>query len=275
MPFYVIDEHGQKVEAYSKQEVLSVLEQAIEKGSLAGITENSGFIEKIRCFVCGDTHKIAFVTQAKYNELAAGNLLEANAYYFITDDTTSQSLETSIANIINGNTTVGNAANADAADAVNGFSFARTQTKADGEEYISSKKLFPYESQTSIGGIGIKNLQWYAICHDSNSLLDRTFEIVTKNCGVFRVKTYGVAHKGVINAENTGSISSVAIAIMPFGAKVLPAKIGTFNCRVRQYNNTYYLDAILKVYGDDTASSDYTAVVTEVYEIIDNIKVSE
>lgn len=99
MAFYVLDDNKNLVEAYDKEDVLALLEQAIEDGSLEHITENSGFITKIKSAVDGQTHEISFVTQAKYNELKdAGSLVEG-AYYFITDDTTAEDLETHMASI--------------------------------------------------------------------------------------------------------------------------------------------------------------------------------
>ena len=89
---YVLDDNNNKIEAYDKEEVLAVLEQAIKDGSLAGITADSGFITKIRSFVTGETNKIAFITQAKYNELEAAGELIPNAYYYITDDTTADDI---------------------------------------------------------------------------------------------------------------------------------------------------------------------------------------
>lgn len=96
MAFYVLDDNNNKVEAYDKEGVLAVLEQAIEAGSLAEITADSGFITKLKCCVGGDTHKIGFCTQAKYNELKANNQLIDGAYYFITDDTTAQDIDAAL-----------------------------------------------------------------------------------------------------------------------------------------------------------------------------------
>lgn len=93
MAFFVIDENHNLIEAYDKEGVLAVLAQAIKDGSLSGISEDAGFVSKLKCCVGGDTHKTAFVTQAKYNELKkSGSILE-NCIYFITDDTTEEDLD--------------------------------------------------------------------------------------------------------------------------------------------------------------------------------------
>ena len=85
--FYVLDENHNLVEAYDKEGVLAVLAQAIADGSLSGIVADSAFVTQLKCCVGGATHKMAFVSQAKYNELeASGGLLE-NCMYYITDDT--------------------------------------------------------------------------------------------------------------------------------------------------------------------------------------------
>lgn len=87
MPYYVLDENNNRQEAYTKEEILSVLAQAIADGSLAGVSADAGFITKLKCCVSGTTVKEAFVTQAKYNELLASGSLESNTYYNIIDDT--------------------------------------------------------------------------------------------------------------------------------------------------------------------------------------------
>lgn len=92
MPNYVIDENNNRVEGYSKEEVLAVLAQAIANGSLDNIEANSAFASKLKCCVSGGTYQIAFITQAMYNELVAANNLVENTYYFIIDDTTCEDI---------------------------------------------------------------------------------------------------------------------------------------------------------------------------------------
>ena len=94
--FYVYDDKNNKVEAYDKEGVLALLEQVIEGGSLENIDANTAFVTKLKDFIDGETHKVAFITQATYNELLAAGTLEAGAYYFITDDTSLEDLETAI-----------------------------------------------------------------------------------------------------------------------------------------------------------------------------------
>ena len=101
MNYFVLDENNNKIEAYSKEEVLSVLAQAIADGSLSSITADAGFISKLKSYVDGGTFKIAFITQAKYNELVASNQLVSNCFYYITDDTTCEDIEASIETINN------------------------------------------------------------------------------------------------------------------------------------------------------------------------------
>lgn len=93
---YVLDDKGNKIEAYSKEEILSVLQQCIDDGSLSGVDAQSAFVSKLKCCVGGDTYPISFVTQAKYNELKQNNQLVKNQLYFITDDTTEEVLEQNI-----------------------------------------------------------------------------------------------------------------------------------------------------------------------------------
>lgn len=90
--FYVLDENNNKSEAYDKEEVLAILEQAIADGSLANLVENAAFISKLKCCVSGQTNKVAFVTTDKYNELVASGNVKENTYYFITDDCTTDDI---------------------------------------------------------------------------------------------------------------------------------------------------------------------------------------
>lgn len=105
MSNYVIDENHNFVEGYSAQEVLSVLEQAIANGSLANVVAGQAIVDKLKCCVTGGTMRVAFVTQAKYNELASAGSLVENCYYYITDDTTAEDIDellTELTNAVNG-----------------------------------------------------------------------------------------------------------------------------------------------------------------------------
>ena len=105
MKHYVLDENNNKVEAFTKEEVLAVLQQAINDGTLENIVKDAGFINKIKCCVTGGTTRIAYVTQAKYNELKAGNLLQENTEYNIVDDTTAEDIEKALEDL---NTNINN-----------------------------------------------------------------------------------------------------------------------------------------------------------------------
>lgn len=94
--FYVLDENGNRQEGLTKEETLSILQQAINDGSLAGIEKDSAFVSKLKCCVDGGTFKMAFITEAKFNELKVNNQLDEETLYFITDDTTEAVLEETI-----------------------------------------------------------------------------------------------------------------------------------------------------------------------------------
>lgn len=91
--FYCLDENNNKVETFDIQGVLNAIEKAIADGSLAGLVADAAFVSKIKCCVTNGTTKMAFVTQAKYNELKAANLIAENTIYFITDDTTPDDID--------------------------------------------------------------------------------------------------------------------------------------------------------------------------------------
>lgn len=99
--FFVLDENHNLIEAYDKEGVLAVLEKAIADGSLSGITEDSAFVSKLKCCVTGGTNKVAFVTQAKYNELKASGSLVANCLYIVTDDTTASDIDAMLSELTN------------------------------------------------------------------------------------------------------------------------------------------------------------------------------
>ena len=99
MPYYVLDEENNKVEAYTKEEILSVIAQAIADGSLAKISADAGFISKIKCACTGTTIKEAFITQAQYNALEAAGTLDAYTEYNIIDDTTCEDIDNALKEI--------------------------------------------------------------------------------------------------------------------------------------------------------------------------------
>lgn len=99
MAVYVLDDNNNKIEALDKEGVLAAIEEAIRNGSLAGLVADAGFISKLKCCVSGDTNKMGFITQAKYNELVANNLVDTNTLYFIYDDKTAENIDTQLVEI--------------------------------------------------------------------------------------------------------------------------------------------------------------------------------
>lgn len=83
---HIIDDLDKnKYEAYTKQETLAAIQEAISSGELP--EEINGLVITLKNPIDNLGYKIAFCTQAKYNELEAGGQLESNCYYYITDDT--------------------------------------------------------------------------------------------------------------------------------------------------------------------------------------------
>lgn len=134
MAYYVVDENNNRVEALDKEGVFALLNQAINDGTLSEIMKDSAFVSKLKCCVGGDTFKMAFITQQKYNELEANNELLPNAIYYIVDDTSAddinEAVETinsvlteqgiKIENILNGALKAHTAQNAEKTDFTNG-----------------------------------------------------------------------------------------------------------------------------------------------------------
>lgn len=103
MKHIIDDQDKNKYEAYTKEEVLEVIQEAISSGELP--EEINGFVITLKNPIDNLGYKIAFCTQAKYNELEAGGQLESNCYYYITDDTTYddmvEEIETALENFQN------------------------------------------------------------------------------------------------------------------------------------------------------------------------------
>lgn len=97
--FYVLDENNNKIEALDKEGVFAALEKAIADGSLADLVADSAFVSKLKCCVSGKTNKIAFVTEAKYNEMAALGTVENGVYYYITDDTSIETIDKALTDL--------------------------------------------------------------------------------------------------------------------------------------------------------------------------------
>lgn len=82
MAYYVLDENNNLIEATDK--VLTAL------------------VEKVKCCVSGTAYNIAFITQAKYNELEAQGLInKATTHYEIIDDTFRDEINAQLYNIEN------------------------------------------------------------------------------------------------------------------------------------------------------------------------------
>lgn len=91
MKHIIDDSDKNKYEAYTKTETLQVIQEAISSGELP--EEINGLVLTLKNPIDNLGYKIAFCTQAKYNELKAAGTLETNCYYYITDDTTLEDFE--------------------------------------------------------------------------------------------------------------------------------------------------------------------------------------
>ena len=79
MALYVLDENNNKIEVTT--EVLTAI------------------VQQVVCCESGTPHSMAFVTQAKYNQLETTNALVTNCVYFITDDTTAYDINKQLADL--------------------------------------------------------------------------------------------------------------------------------------------------------------------------------
>ena len=92
MTHYIHDEKNNRIEGMSKEEIYALLAAAIQQGQLPSVDADTAFVTMFKSIVDGKTYKMAFCTQAQYNQLEAQGLLEVNAYYVITDDETYDDL---------------------------------------------------------------------------------------------------------------------------------------------------------------------------------------
>ena len=88
MSYFVLDENKNLKEALDKEGVYAALQQAIADGSLERIDSDSAFVSKFKCCVGGGTFRLAVITQAQFNNLAATGRIEEDVIYHITDDNT-------------------------------------------------------------------------------------------------------------------------------------------------------------------------------------------
>lgn len=90
---YGFDEKKNKKEMLTKEQVYALIADAIEQGTLPSVDNLEAFVTALKDPYTGLVHRVAFMTQAKYNELKAQGALLAGTYHFITDDDTAQDLE--------------------------------------------------------------------------------------------------------------------------------------------------------------------------------------
>lgn len=102
MKHIIDDADKNKYEALSKAEVIALLQQVIESGELPE-GELNGLVLALRNPIDNNDYRIAFCTQAKYNELQAAGQLQENTYYIITDDQSYNDLVSAIERLINQN----------------------------------------------------------------------------------------------------------------------------------------------------------------------------
>ena len=98
MKHIIDDADKNKYEALSKAEVIALLQQVIESGQLPE-GELEGLVLSLKNPIDNLNYKIAFCSQAKYNELKAAEQLETNCYYIITDDTSYDDINNAIQQI--------------------------------------------------------------------------------------------------------------------------------------------------------------------------------
>jgi len=131
MKLYVLDDNNNKIEVTT--EVLTAL------------------VEQIKCCVSGTPFKLAFVTQAKYNELKATGQETINTLYFITDDSTAEDIDEQLEklkDILNNKLAVPTASKAynanKLAPTINEFNFNKTDPSVEIELEWGATYVFQF-----------------------------------------------------------------------------------------------------------------------------------
>ena len=101
MATYGHDEKNNRIETMTKQEIYALLAEAIQEGQLPQVDQDTAFVTMFKSIVDGKAYKMAFCTQAQYNELEANDELETDALYIITDDASYDDLVTALNNLSN------------------------------------------------------------------------------------------------------------------------------------------------------------------------------
>lgn len=166
MKHIIDDSDKNKYEAYTKEEVLEVIQEAISSGELP--EEINGLVLTFKNPVDNQAYKIAFCTQAKYNELVAGGQLEENCVYYITDDASYDDLDNAITTLQAGLENQGNEIE-DIKEDINNINQGISDLSddiADLDERIDTlegKHLYKHQIEMSGTGTGSQTYKGYAI----------------------------------------------------------------------------------------------------------------
>lgn len=99
MSKYVVDDNKNFERAFNQEEVLGILQQAIDDGTLENIDPNSAVASKLRSLLTGKTYNLEYVTTAIYNQLVAEGRDDPNTIYYLIDDPTPTAIRTAIKDI--------------------------------------------------------------------------------------------------------------------------------------------------------------------------------
>lgn len=90
---YVLCDANCRHEGMTKEQILAVLQQAIDNKTLEGINADAGFVTKLKEMNANKQVKLWLGTQAEYNALTTK---EQDTLYLFTDDPTLEALEKAI-----------------------------------------------------------------------------------------------------------------------------------------------------------------------------------
>lgn len=226
---HVIDDTTKnKFEALDKSEVLAAIQQIIEQGEIPQELMN-GVALTLRNPIDNQDYKIAFCTQAKYNELEAGGQLETNCYYFITDDNSYDVMVEEI----NG--------------AIEDF-----QTEID--LLPRTQELMQSEAEENQHYIPINNMT------DTNNWIEITGYVKENSQGNkyyftqrLKVTTSGVTNRG----QSIVTLSNVTLNYM-----------FTVWCSCNYYDSNNQISVSLSALSDNITESDYSYKILSVKELI-------
>lgn len=232
MAKYVHDDLNNRIESMSKEEIYALIDAVIESGELPTELQEA-FVTAFKSIVDGKAYKMAFCTQAEYNELEAQGELVADALYIITDDSSYDDLVELINN------------------AITGF-------QATIDALPRTSELMQEEASDNQGTIDLNQMT------DLNNYIEVMGYIYNNNTAT-RHYYFTLRLKA---SDVDGTLTNEGRAAIPLQDDIIYAKC-LANYRINpQYTQYFHLTTSLSRYGSSSGASDFSFKILSVKELI-------